>query len=289
MNRFCALITGGSDGIGREFALACAREGYDIAIVALPDQQLAATVRIIEDAAPVRCYSLGLDLTKAGAVEEIVTWVKQASLAVRILINNAGIGYTGRFEAMSPDQLRDVIAVNTSLSSVLCHALQPELFQNAPSYVLNLSSLAGTMPVPYYAVYTGTKHFIYSFSLALRQEWKGRVAVSVMCPGPVLTNHPRHERRAKPFGFWPRLITLTASEVAQIGIEGMLQNEGLIIPKRVNRWVIRLMRSLPVRLRLRILNTLFSKLKDDHRHEPIRKSLVQDIPVQSTAMRPEDN
>ncbi|WP_158600316.1 SDR family NAD(P)-dependent oxidoreductase [Fibrisoma montanum] len=285
MNRYCALITGGSDGIGREFALACAREGYDIAIVALPDPQLATTVRLIEEAAPVRCFSLGLDLTKAGAVEKIVDWVGQKKLAVRILINNAGLGYTGRFEAMPPSQLQNVITVNTMLSSVLCHALQPELFRNAPSYVLNLSSIAGTMPVPYYAVYTGTKHFVYSFSLALRQEWKGRVAVSVMCPGPVLTNHPRHQRRAGHFGFWSRLITLTASEVAQIGIEGMLQNEGLIIPKRVNRWVIRLMRTLPVRLRLRILKKLFIKLKDDYRYEPTRQPSSQGLNAEALVMR----
>ncbi|MGA0557373.1 SDR family NAD(P)-dependent oxidoreductase [Larkinella sp. VNQ87] len=273
MSRYCALITGGSDGIGREFALACAREGYDIAIVALPDPQLDVTVQAVKHAAPVRCFCLGIDLTKAGAGQAIVGWVRQQGLAIRILINNAGIGYTGRFEAMPSAQLRNLIAVNTLLSSELCHALQPDLFRNSPSYVLNMSSLAGTLPLPYYAVYTGTKHFLYSFSLALRREWKKHVAVSVMCPGPILTNHPRHRRRARLFGFWAGFITLTTREVAQIGLQGMFHNEGLIIPKRTNRWLVRLMRFLPIGIRLRILDRLFVKLKEEHRFESTCKSL----------------
>ena len=70
----------------------------------------------------------------------------------------------------------------------LTHALLPGMLERGSGAVLNVGSTAGYQPSPYFAVYSATKAFVLNFSLALRQEYRGRgIRVTALCPGPVET------------------------------------------------------------------------------------------------------
>ena len=115
-----------------------------------------------------------------------------------LLINHAGMGDYGPFSTASESRLRMQMDLNVAAVVLLTHALLPHLNRNAerPAGVLNVSSLAGQLPMPELAVYAATKSFVTSFSEALRIELeRDHVVVSCVCPGPTPTQFGRNARR----------------------------------------------------------------------------------------------
>lgn len=257
-----ALITGGSHGIGRAIALECAARGINVLIVALPEPNLEQTLDIINDRYPeVRVDGLGIDLRAPRAAEEIAGWLRENDYAIDILVNNVGFGRGGLFESLKLPDYRDMVQLNNAFPIALTYLLLPGIIARPRRHILNVSSLEATLPLPYKSVYTGTKGFIYSFSLALREELRDRgVKVSVLCPGPVLTNEDGL-RRIQAQGRRSQVLLMMPDEVAKIAVDGMLRGRAIIVPGRANRTIVRLMRLLPTRLKMRILEFIFRKYR----------------------------
>ena len=117
--------------------------------------------------------------------------------------------------------------------------------------------MEATLPAPYKAVYTGTKNFVYSYSLALSQEVrKFGVRVSILCPGPVPTNEEgivRLESQGKK----ARLLMMYPNEVAAHAVQELLNGKVVIHPGRVNRWINRIHGLIPMNVKMRILERMF--------------------------------
>ncbi len=257
-----ALITGGSHGIGRAMASECARKGMGILIVALPNGQLQETLQELRQQYPeVPVHGLGLDLREPDAAERTVEWVREHQFTVQYLINNVGFGRGGLFENTPLQDYRDMVLLNNQFLVSLTYLLLPLLLSHGKAHILNVSSMEATMPLPYKTVYTGTKGFIYSFSLALREELRDRgVQVSVLCPGPVLTNEDGL-RRIQAQGKRSQLLLMYPPQVAAIAIAGMLDGKTVIIPGRMNYTIVKTMRLLPTGMKMRILERIFRKYK----------------------------
>jgi short-subunit dehydrogenase len=122
---------------------------------------------------------------------------------------------------------------------------------------MNTSSMEATLPLPYKAVYTGTKNFVYSFSLALNQEIrKFGVKMSILCPGPVLTNEGGL-KRIQAQGGKAKLLLLMPEEVARVGVKNMLKGMLIINPGKMNWWITKIQKLIPTRLKMRILEKIF--------------------------------
>ncbi|CAN5591914.1 hypothetical protein BH23BAC1_BH23BAC1_48740 [soil metagenome] len=122
--------------------------------------------------------------------------------------------------------------------------------------------MEATLPLPYKSVYTGTKNFIYSFSLALREELaSSNIKVSVLCPGPVLTN-PEGLKRMNAHGNRAKMVMLMPEMVARIGVENLLKGNGIIVPGKINWTIRKLMKLCPTGLKMKILERVFRVYRD---------------------------
>jgi short-subunit dehydrogenase len=255
------LITGASSGIGKAMAMECASRGMNLALVALDTPELEQTVAHIKSTCSVEVNFLGIDLTAQGAPERVYRWTKDLNLKVDTLINNAGIGNSGLFEHNEIDEYLKIIDLNNRSMVQLTYHFFNELIAIGKGHILYVSSMEATLPLPYKAVYTGTKSFIYAFSLAIREELQGTgVGVTVLCPGPVLTNEQgykrmqAHQNKGRVLN---KLMIAYPDFVARKAINGMLRGKRVVIPKTVPWGIVKLMKVVPTGLKMHLLERIF--------------------------------
>jgi short-subunit dehydrogenase len=231
------VITGASQGLGKAFAEECALQGRALVLAALPDTGLVEVARWIERVHGVRVHALEVDLTSDGGPAGIARFVEENGLAVDTLINNAGVGFNGRFGESEPAHNEATIRLNTLAVVALTRLLLPTLRRNSRAHVLNVASLAAFFPMPWLPVYSSSKSFVLSFSLALREELRGTgVSVSVVCPNGIRTNRGARELIARQ-GLAGRLTCRYPEQVARAALRGLAAGRPVIVPGAVNRFI----------------------------------------------------
>ncbi|AXG81611.1 SDR family NAD(P)-dependent oxidoreductase [Streptomyces paludis] len=183
-----ALVTGASSGLGTEFAAQLAARGHDLVLVARSRDRLEEIAGELTRAHGVKTHVVVKDLAEPHAGREVARELAERSLTVDLLVNNAGFGTVGRFEEIVADRDHEMLMVNVVALVDLTHALLPGMLERGTGAVINVGSTAGYQPSPYLSVYSASKTFVLNFSLALRQEYRGRgIRVTALCPGPVET------------------------------------------------------------------------------------------------------
>jgi short-subunit dehydrogenase len=154
-----------------------------------------------------------------------------------------------------------MLMLNNQVMVEMTYHFLPDLLKHDGAYILSLSSLEARLPLPYKAIYTGTKNFVYAFSLAIAQELKfSNVKVSVLCPGPVLTN-PEGLSRINAHGSKSKLLMMYPDQVARIAIRNMLKGRQVIVPGFLNSIFFKLGSILPVGMKMNLLERLFRVYK----------------------------
>lgn len=229
------LVTGAAIGIGRALAIECARRNMNLALIDLPGSGLGKTIHHLKNNFQVDVQHLETDLTSPNSAEKIFNWSRKQNITVGMLINNAGKGYLGEFTDYDHAFYEKMVRLNIESVVVLTRLFLPEMKKLDRAYILNLGSLAAFYPIPYKIVYAGSKSFIYSFSRALKQELKhSRVTVSVLCPGPIITNQ-EVIMRIRQGGFWAKNSSMQPSKMAGIAMSQLLRGKPLIIPGLLNK------------------------------------------------------
>jgi uncharacterized protein len=260
------LITGASSGLGKEFAVECARRGMNLVLVALPGRNLELLCRVLEQQYRIRAVSFEVDLTDRDALVGLVSEIL-AGYRINFLVNNAGTGGTVAFDNSTPEYLERIIQLNIIAVSLMSRLLIPELQRHRQAWILNVSSMAAFSPIPYKTIYPASKAFVYNFSRCLNQELKGTgVSVSVIHPGPILTN-PDVIVRIVRQGRAGKIGLLQAGEIARLGIDGVLAGKKVIIPGFMNKFNRFLMSAVPEGIRLGTLSRV------------IRREIAQGNPV----------
>jgi hypothetical protein len=231
----CALITGGSQGLGRALAEECAGRGMDLVLVALPDTGLRPLSEILRRAYEVRIETVEMDLTDPESVGILRTLVQEKDFPIDTLINNAGIGFTSRFTESSVWQNEATVQLNVAALVRLTQAMLPLLRERPRAWILNVASIGAFYPMPSMPVYSSTKGFVLNFSLLLREELRGSsVSVSVLCPNGIRTNRGCRALIDRQ-GWAGRIMCHYPDEVARIALRGLLRKRGVIVPGLVNR------------------------------------------------------
>ena len=183
-----ALITGGDSGIGRAVALAFAREGADVAIVHLPDEQEDAeqTLRLVREAGRTG-LSLPGDIREEAFCNEAVTRTVAELGGLDVLVNNAAYQMMQDSIAdITTEQFDRVLKTNLYAMFWLCKAAIPHL--QPGSSIINTSSVQAYQPSPQLLDYATTKAGIVNFSKGLAQELAAKgVRVNTVAPGPIWT------------------------------------------------------------------------------------------------------
>jgi len=180
-----ALITGGTSGIGRATALAFAEAGARVVIGDIRERPIgdeAPTVDIIRRGGG-RALFVETDVAQKSQVSTFVGRALQEFGRVDILVNNAGFGHISLVEHTPDELLRRLLAVNFCGVVYGVQAVLPIMREQGSGHVINISSGAAMLGLPYASIYAATKAAIARFSEALRYELEGtNVHVSVVYP-----------------------------------------------------------------------------------------------------------
>ena len=182
------LITGGGSGIGRETVLAFAREGAHVIAVDIGEASVRETARLVE-AVGGTCEAHTADVSSESAMQALAEKVHAAHGALDVLVNNAGIGASGRFLDTKIETWDRVLAVNVRGVLMGCHVFLPPMVARRKGHVVNTASMAGYFPSPDLPIYTASKYAVLGFSEALRIDLRDKgIGVSAICPGVINTN-----------------------------------------------------------------------------------------------------
>ncbi|HKJ42148.1 MAG TPA: SDR family oxidoreductase [Sunxiuqinia sp.] len=268
-NPFFTLITGASTGLGKAFAIECARREMNLILVSLPEENLKTLSNDLSLKYGIQVFFREIDLTERSAVEELGEWVTQ-NYKVNMLINNAGVGGTCLFEKSTADYLDNIIQLNVRAMTLLTRYLVPAMQKLPQAFILNVSSLAAFSPVPFKTVYPASKAFVHHFTRGLRAELKDSgVKVSVLNPGPIITNSDVKQRIDKQ-SFYIKLSIMSPERIAQIAIKKLLKGRAVIIPGFMNQFNSLMIRVVPVRFRIFVGANIF---KRDFKETPSNESV----------------
>jgi short-subunit dehydrogenase len=250
-----AVITGASAGLGTHFALALARRGYDLALVARREDRLEQLARLVHERHGVAAHVFATDLAKKNAVAKLAEAVAGQGLSIDLLVNNAGFGARGAFAELDRAMQVRMIDLNCRALMELAHAFLPGMIAARAGAILNVASTAAFQPGPWMAVYYATKAFVLSFSEALHEEVKDKgVRVTALCPGPTRTEFAEIASMTDSELF-KRFASAPEAVVAD-GLKALEANQAVTVPGGVNKLMAGSIRFTPRVLARRIAGSL---------------------------------
>ncbi|MBV8163545.1 MAG: SDR family oxidoreductase [Candidatus Eremiobacteraeota bacterium] len=254
----CALITGASTGLGREFARLAAADGYDLILVSRDAQRLEAVASELQRDTSVDVMTNPCDLSVAGAAPALYSQVKSRGRTVDILINNAGFGKLGYFSQHDADDIASMIQTNVTALTLLTRLFLDDMLARKHGKILNVASLAAYTPGPLMAVYHATKSYVLALTEAVAEEVRGSgVSATVLVPGITRTEF---QARA---GIPPASVergAMSAAAVARAGYHAMLDGKTVCVAGMGNRVLGFLAHHAPHSISLRVAHTMQRKL-----------------------------
>ncbi|ARJ06403.1 dehydrogenase [Cnuibacter physcomitrellae] len=243
-----ALVTGGDSGIGGAVAIAFAREGADVAISYLPEEEAdAAHIAELVEAAGRKAVRLPGDVSDAAHCRELVAAAVDALGGLDILVNNAGKQIAvENLEDLSDEQFEQTFRTNVFAAFWITKAALPHL--GPGSTVINTASLEAYKPAPDRLDYAATKAAINNLSKGLAQQLAPRgIRVNVVAPGPTWTalqvsggvsdeqmqafdDESTYQRSGQPAELAPAYVFLASPESSYVSGETLNVNGGMPTP-----------------------------------------------------------
>lgn len=253
-----ALVTGASRGIGAALARALAERGVrSLILTARAGGELEALAAELFAAHGTRVEVVVADLSDPGAPAAIKSETDRRGLAVDLLINNAGWGTHGTFDATEPAKSRGMIEVNVQALVELSHLYLPAMIARNRGGIVNIASTAAFQPVPFMAVYGATKSFVLSFTEALAVEVTEQGADGVrvvgLCPGGTATNFGDGMLR----GHFEKSRQHTPEQVAAETLAALDRNRPVAVVGTANYWMTFSGRFAPRRTVAEVAGSLF--------------------------------
>lgn len=242
------LITGATSGLGREMALQLAARGESILASGRRAERLA------ELEAHDRISAMQLDLTSE---KEIADFCQKTGPLSGVILN-AGVTYADPFIVGDFEKDAALIQTNVSANVQLIRALLPKL-KDSQGRILIIASLGGLTPLPYQAVYAGTKAFMINFGLSLREELKHEnIQVSVFAPGGIkteMTDIPAMKALEKDLA--------PVADVARAALKAYDTMPALTVPGMQNKLIAGLSKLAPRSLLARQAEKIYRKAHPD--------------------------
>ena len=247
--RPCALVAGGSKGIGYAIAEALAKRNFDLILVARHLDSLNAAKAKLEAKYGIHVDVLSYDLAYERSSIEISKWCFDKNIKLKMLCNVAGFGGTEDYLSLPLDSLRYMIRLNIESAMALCFLLLPLLEKNAPSYILNVASMAGFAPIPVKNMYSATKSAVIFFSYALKYQIRDKnISVSCLAPGPVFTKPSIIKDTKEKLGWFGLKMAVPPNKAGEIAVKKTLKGKMIIVPGTLATVSSVLIRYLPKEL-----------------------------------------
>jgi len=185
-----AVVTGSTDGIGKALAEQLARKGLNVVLISRTEAKLREQATTIAEKFKVQTKFAAVDFSKQSPtlLDPVKAIVK--GLDVGILVNNVGVSYDHAefFTDLDPERIESVVRVNVNGTTAMTQIVLPGMVERKRGAIVNISSMSSLVNEPLYAVYSGTKAYLNSFSQALYYEnVRHGVHVQSSLPGFVAT------------------------------------------------------------------------------------------------------
>ncbi len=233
MKKGYVLITGATSGIGYELMLLFAKDRNNLFLVSRNKEKLSLIKKDVEKKFSVDVEYLPIDLSLPESPKKVYDFAKRKNLNVSVLVNNSGFGLGGEFVKLDIKREEEMINLNILALTKLTYYFLQDMKKKNRGKILNVSSLAGFLPIPYMNVYSATKSYVLSFSEALSFELQNtNITVSALCPGATRTNFAKvammDESNFNKF-------SMSSNKVALAAYNGLMKGKRVIIPGSSNK------------------------------------------------------
>jgi len=188
--------------------------------------------------------AVSLDLARPDAAESLRRQLDDRGIGVRLLVNNAGVGYSGRVYEQAPERLRAMIDLDVRAVVELTRAFLPGMIARGSGAVLNVVSMSAFQPVPFLAVYAASKAFVLSLTESMATELEGTgVTVQALCPGNIPTEFQGVAGTTDVK--FNRTPATTPREVVEASLAALDRRKLLVIPAVRDRITVGAQRFVP--------------------------------------------
>jgi len=238
-----ALVTGASSGIGAEVARELAARGINVVLAARRREALDA-LSVELRSAGVQARVEPVDLAHTGEPERLFDTLRAAGITVSILVNNAGFGAYGAFDAIDAATEEAMLDLDVkALARVTRLAVGPMRAKRFGRILLTASTGA-YQPTPLYATYSAAKAFVLSYGHAIRRELRGTgVTVTVLSPGVTRTEF--HKVAGQVTNRFKAVTMMEVGPVARAATRALLRGRAEIVTGFINKVLVFTIRLVP--------------------------------------------
>ncbi|EGP08269.1 short-chain dehydrogenase/reductase [Bradyrhizobiaceae bacterium SG-6C] len=238
----CALVTGASGGIGLELARVLAANGFDLVLLARSAAKLQEIANELKANHGSKVTVLPADLSDPGTPQAVFNTLADAGIRIDLLVNNAGLLFEDRFNAISLDDTMQLLRVNIGATTAMTHLFLGSMLERNSGRILNVASIAGFVPVPNLAVYAASKAYVLSFGEALSQELSGsKVTLTTLCPGVTETAMVHGTNLASV----PKMMIMDAKTVAREGYRACMSGKPVHVAGIANEMAVQWIKYQP--------------------------------------------
>ncbi|QQK79152.1 SDR family oxidoreductase [Salicibibacter cibi] len=255
MQKKTVLITGASNGIGREYSYFFAEKGYNVILVSRSKNKLDQLATDLQKRYNVDVTVIVQDLSEEWSAKYVYEKVTEKNLGVDMLVNNAGFGTTGDFLDSSETDTHKQVMLNVNAVVNMTQKFLPDMDSKGSGAIINIASTSSFLPIPYMSVYAATKAFVLSFSESLHKEYRGKgIRILAVCPGTTKTDF---------FESAPDTITMggmrTTGQVVRTSYKALNRGKNYIVDGKLNYLISLSPRIFSRTAILRIMSTLMRR------------------------------
>jgi short-subunit dehydrogenase len=257
-----AWITGATGCLGQAFVYLLAKRDKHLLLTGRSMEKLQALQMDLRGKYPsidVRIFAC--DLANEEDRSKMFADISKQNLSINLLVNVAGADVQKALEKYTQEKLVMQCRVNFEAAVSLCRFALERKAKHLD--IINISSVSGIYPMPYFAIYSATKGALTSFSIALREEVKSQgVHVTAVLPGAMPTREDVKEQ-IKGQGLWGKLAVKQPTWVAEKSLQAVKKNKGKLIPGFWNKAMRFGTAVLPLRLKIAFIGRRWSKIEKD--------------------------
>ena len=254
------LITGATGGIGSEFCRQLVMEN-DLLLTGRSQEKLEdlkSSLLSLRPNAKIELFSV--DLTDFDKRQELFDFADKNNIKFSGLINVAGVDTQKEFIKYTQQKIAFQIRVNVEATISITHGVL--LRREKDLKILTVSSMSGTVPMPYFAIYSATKATLNSFFKSLRYEVKD-AKITTLMPGAVPTREDI-KKDIQVQGFTGKLSSKPVDFVVKKALRGLEKNKQRVIPGAFNKFIYFIEKITPKSIQCRYIAKKWSKKEKDN-------------------------
>ncbi len=255
------VITGACGGLGGAFVEELARKGEPLLLLGRSAERLQLLAESLKERYGIEALTYEIDLTDFSQRLRFEDYLAERSIEVSRLINVAGADIQKGVCEYTQEKIAFQARLNFEAAASLCHIALSKKAKTLE--IINISSVSGIYPMPYFSIYSATKRALWSFSVALREEVKkAGVKVTAVLPGAIPTREDV-KRQIEGQGLWGKLAAKSPSYVAKKSLQAVRKNKRTYIPGFCNRLMNVFTKCIPLSWKLKFIAKRWSKISKD--------------------------